>query len=58
MKDSPFVEQLVPANSKDKSAIAARKRLQAVLDGLAPETGKTLSAEDQDDVRTATENQR
>ncbi len=44
MKDSPFVEQLVAADSKDKAAAAARKRLQAVLEKLNPPGGKTISA--------------
>jgi arylsulfatase A len=47
MKDSPFVEELVPADSKDEAAAAARKRLQAVLDKLNPAGGKTISAEDE-----------
>ena len=47
MKDSPFVEQLVLADSKDGAAVAARKRLQAVLDKLNPTGGKTISAEDE-----------
>ncbi len=47
MKDSPFVEDLVPADTKDKDAVAARKRLQAVLDKLSPATGKTISAEEE-----------
>ena len=47
MKDSPFVEQLIAADSKDKAAVAARKRLQAVLDKLNPRGGKTISAEDE-----------
>jgi arylsulfatase A len=45
MKDSPFVEELVPADSKTDAAVEARKRLQAVLDKLSPATGKTISAE-------------
>jgi arylsulfatase A len=45
MKDAPFVEELVPADSKNEAAVAARKRLQAVLDKLSPATGKTISAE-------------
>jgi arylsulfatase A len=40
MKDAPFVEQLVAADTKDADAIAARKRLQAVLDKLNPAAGK------------------
>ncbi len=47
MKDSPFVEQLVPADSKDKAAVAARKQLAAVLDKLNPAGGKTISAEEE-----------
>ncbi|MCU0917654.1 MAG: sulfatase-like hydrolase/transferase [Planctomycetes bacterium] len=45
MKDSPFVEQLVPADTKDQAAVAARRRLQAVLDQLNPRGGKTISPE-------------
>jgi arylsulfatase A len=45
MKDSPFVEELVPADVKNDSAMTARKRLQAVLHKLSPATGKTISAE-------------
>jgi arylsulfatase A len=44
MKDAPFVEQLVPADTQDPVAIAARARLQAVLDQLNPAGGKTLPA--------------
>ncbi|MBM4143625.1 MAG: hypothetical protein FJ225_08565 [Lentisphaerae bacterium] len=40
MKDAPFTEPLVPADSKDPEAAAARKRLQAVLDKLNPAGGK------------------
>jgi len=47
MNDSPFVEKLVPAESKDKAAVEARKRLQAVLDKLNPAGGKTISAEEE-----------
>lgn len=47
MKDSPFVEELVPADSKDEAAVAARKRLQAVLDKLNPAGGKTISPEEE-----------
>ncbi len=47
MKDSPFVEQLVAADSKDKTAEAARKRLQAVLAKLNPAGGKTISADEE-----------
>jgi arylsulfatase A len=47
MKDSPFVEQLVPVDSKAAAAVAARTRLQAVLDKLDPAGGKTLSVEEE-----------
>ena len=47
LKDAPFVEQLVPADSKDEAAVAARKRLAAVLDKLDPAGGKTISAEEE-----------
>jgi arylsulfatase A len=42
MKDSPFVEQTTPVDSKDPDAQAARDRLQAVLAQLNPATGKIL----------------
>lgn len=41
MTDAPFVEKLVAADPPDATAAAARKRLQAVLDKLAPDKGKT-----------------
>jgi arylsulfatase A len=44
MKDAPFVEALVPADSTDAAAQAARKRLQAVLTELNPAGGKTVPA--------------
>jgi arylsulfatase A len=46
MKDAPFVEALVPADSSDPKALAAREQLAAVLAELNPAGGKTLSAED------------
>jgi arylsulfatase A len=42
MKDAPFVEALVPADTTDAAAQAARKELQAVLDELNPAGGKTV----------------
>ena len=39
MGDAPFSEKLVPADSKDAAAMAARRRLQAVLDKLNPAGG-------------------
>jgi len=42
MKDAPFVEQLVPSDTKDKAAISARKELAAVLKKLDPAGGKTI----------------
>lgn len=44
MKDSPFVEALVPADTSDAAAQAARKRLQAVVAELNPAGGKTVPA--------------
>jgi arylsulfatase A len=44
MKDAPFVEAPVPADSTDPAAQAARKRLQAVLTDLNPAAGKTVPA--------------
>ena len=44
MNDAPFVEALVPADTTDAVAQAARKRLQAVLDDLNPAGGKTVPA--------------
>jgi arylsulfatase A len=41
MHEAPFAETLVPAETTDGAAIAARKRLQAVLARLDPATGKT-----------------
>lgn len=40
MRDAPFTEPLVPADSKNEAAVASRKRLQAVLDKLNPAAGK------------------
>ena len=40
MKHAPYAEPLVPANTKDGDALAARQRLQAVLDQLNPAAGK------------------
>jgi arylsulfatase A len=39
MSNAPFEEKLIPAKSKDPEAVAARKRLQAVLDKLNPGAG-------------------
>ena len=62
MKDSPFVERLVPADSPDKTAVAARKRLTAVLDKLNPAGGKTISTDEEaaakDRARKKTERQK
>jgi arylsulfatase A-like enzyme len=46
MKDAPFEEKLVAADTKDTAAVAARKRLQTVLDQLNPKAGKTDSGGD------------
>jgi len=40
MKDAPFEEKLVASDSTDPEAIAARARLQAVLDKLDVKSGK------------------
>ncbi len=40
MKDAPFVEAVVPKDTTDTKALAARKQLQAVLDQLNPAAGK------------------
>jgi len=40
MKNSPFAETLVPATTQDTEALAARQRLQTVLDQLNPAAGK------------------
>lgn len=47
MKDSPFIEKLMPADVKDEAAVAARKRLKAVLDKLNLAGGKKISAEEE-----------
>lgn len=39
MSDAPFEDKLVPAATKDPAVIAARKRLQPVLDQLNPAGG-------------------
>ena len=39
MKDAPFTETLVPADSKDPIAIAARERLSKILADLNPAAG-------------------
>lgn len=53
MKDAPFVEKPVAADAKDPAAQAARKRLQAVLDKLAPASGKTDIGRSGEDGRKA-----
>jgi hypothetical protein len=40
MKDAPFVEKLVAADTKDGAARAGREKLQRVLDTLRPTAGK------------------
>ena len=40
MKNAPFAEPLVSGTSQDSEALAARKRLQTVLDQLNPAAGK------------------
>lgn len=41
MSQAPFEENLLPADSEDAKAVAARKRLQTVLAQLNPAGGKT-----------------
>jgi len=41
MQDAPFVEKPVPSDATDTAAVAARKRLEAVLAKLNPAAGKT-----------------
>ncbi|HEV3143888.1 MAG TPA: sulfatase-like hydrolase/transferase [Gemmataceae bacterium] len=40
MKNAPFVEKPIPSDTKDAEAVAAREKLQKVLDGLKPGAGK------------------
>jgi arylsulfatase A-like enzyme len=40
MKNAPFVEKLIPADTKDAEAMTARDKLQKVLDTLKPGAGK------------------
>ncbi|MBM3333561.1 sulfatase-like hydrolase/transferase [Candidatus Sumerlaeota bacterium] len=42
MKDAPFEEKPVPADTQDAEGADARKRLQAVLGKLNPAAGKTV----------------
>ena len=44
MKDAPFVEAPIAADSTDPASQAARKRLEAVLDDLNPAGGKVEPA--------------
>lgn len=44
LKEAPFEEKLVAADTKDAQAMAVRQRLQAVLDQLNPAGGKTEAA--------------
>jgi hypothetical protein len=41
MKDAPFVEKPVAADTADAEARAGREKLQKVLDMLKPGAGKT-----------------
>jgi arylsulfatase A len=43
LKDAPFVEELIPADSTDAAAKAARTQLATVLADLNPAGGKTVS---------------
>lgn len=46
MREAPFEEKLVPADSASSDAAAARKRLQEVLASLNPAGGKTEPSQD------------
>jgi arylsulfatase A len=48
MSGAPFAEPLVPSGTKDEAAVAARKRLQAVLDQLNPAGGILFKSADKD----------
>ena len=43
LRDAPFTEPIVAADSNEPDAIAARKRLQAILDSLNPAAGKVFA---------------
>ena len=47
MKDTPFVEALVPADSADAKAKTARQQLTAILADLNPAGGKTAAVTDE-----------
>ena len=47
MSGAPFAEPIVPADTKNEAAIAARKRLQAVLDQLNPAGGIAFKGDEQ-----------
>lgn len=47
MRDAPFVEQPVPADTIDPQAIAAKKSLQAELERLNPQGGKVAPTTNQ-----------
>jgi arylsulfatase A len=44
MKNAPFEQKLVPADTTDAEAKAGREKLQAVLNNLNPAAGKTETA--------------
>lgn len=46
LKDAPFAELAVAEGSADPEAVAARKRLKAVLEGLNPAAGKVAAEGD------------
>jgi hypothetical protein len=41
MKDAPFVEKPVAADTTDPEAVAGREKLRKVLDTFKPAAGKT-----------------
>lgn len=58
MKDAPFVEAIVAADSTDPAAGAARKKLQGVLAELNPAGGKTISDDAASKAKAAKKAQR
>jgi arylsulfatase A len=47
LKDAPFTEPIVAADTKNPETIAARKRLQAILDSLTPADPQVLVPREQ-----------
>ena len=58
MKDAPFSETLVPADSKDPAAVAARARLSKVLSELNPAGGFTSTGSGRGGEKEAKKNKK